>query len=165
MLDQNIANDCPILVVYGCNFPPSRTANYPLLLIEAQARYLHPYTIKFMDKQTKHVVTSTITASKRKPGEEEMTTSHGGFFDFLKQKSDQGLEEKEAEKEESAKHGYIIVFFAGGMSQNQMPPLGWMIKAYKTLSRDYRKSIKYLFVVHGSWWFRLIMFFMRTVIR
>ena len=54
---------------------------------------------------------------------------------------------------------YVIVFFGGGMKHK--PSLKWMIDAYKRLSRDYKKNVKKLFVVHPTWWFKLAIFFMK----
>jgi Rho GTPase-activating protein 1 len=56
---------------------------------------------------------------------------------------------------------YVIVFFGGGMKHK--PALGWMIDAYKRLSRDYKKNVKKLYVVHPTWWFKLAVFFMQNL--
>lgn len=57
------------------------------------------------------------------------------------------------------------------------PSLGWMIDAYKSLSREYtivlksfhllfsyKKNIKQLIIVHPSWWFKLLIGFMKNIV-
>lgn len=39
-----------------------------------------------------------------------------------------------------------------------------MRKAYNLLRRDYKKNIKQLIIVHPSWWFKFLMWIMRTIV-
>ncbi|EJU03378.1 Rho GTPase activation protein [Dacryopinax primogenitus] len=43
---------------------------------------------------------------------------------------------------------YTVVFFAGGSKYN--PGWNWVWKAYRSLSRKYRKNLKKLYIVHSS---------------
>ena len=56
---------------------------------------------------------------------------------------------------------YVLVFFVAGMTHR--PPLLWIVKAYRTLTRNFRKNIKRLYVVHPSWWFRVVLCLMKTI--
>lgn len=56
---------------------------------------------------------------------------------------------------------YVLVFFVAGMIHR--PPLLWIVKAYRTLTRSFRKNIKRLYVVHPSWWFRVVLCLMKTI--
>lgn len=53
---------------------------------------------------------------------------------------------------------YVLVFFGGGMRHK--PTLSWMIEAYKSLTRSYKKNIKHLYVVHPTWWFSFVIWCM-----
>jgi Rho GTPase-activating protein 1 len=57
---------------------------------------------------------------------------------------------------------YVLLFFGGGMQHK--PSLGWMISAYKSLTRSYKKNIKHLYVVHPTWWFSFVIWLMATIV-
>ncbi|KAI9097248.1 Rho GTPase activation protein [Phlyctochytrium arcticum] len=67
-----------------------------------------------------------------------------------------------ARLDEFVENDYVIVFFSGGASYK--PGWGWMIQAYKNLSRKYRKNLKNLYVVHPSLWPKLVIQTMATVV-
>ena len=64
--------------------------------------------------------------------------------------------------DEFVRNDYVIVFFAAPMEHS--PSLGWMIDAYKRLSRNYKKNVKKLFIVHASLWFKLVLGFMQKIV-
>ncbi|KAI9203378.1 Rho GTPase activation protein [Polychytrium aggregatum] len=53
------------------------------------------------------------------------------------------------------KSDYIVVFFSSGAKHH--PAWSWMIKAYQKLSRDYRKNLKNLYIVHPTMLAKLMM--------
>lgn len=50
---------------------------------------------------------------------------------------------------------YTLIFFAG--QTQHKPSMAWMLSAYQSLSRKYRKGIKKLFVVHSGTWTRIVL--------
>ena len=60
------------------------------------------------------------------------------------------------------RNDYVIVFFSEPLKD--LPKLGWMIDAYKKLSRDYKKNVQKMFIVHPSWWFKIVLGFMQKVV-
>ncbi|KAF0447231.1 Rho GTPase activation protein [Gigaspora margarita] len=57
---------------------------------------------------------------------------------------------------------YTVVLFAGGAKYN--PGWAWMFRAYKSLSRNYKKNLKSLYIVQPTTWARLYLDFMNVVI-
>ncbi|CAG8492172.1 1376_t:CDS:2 [Paraglomus occultum] len=57
---------------------------------------------------------------------------------------------------------YSVVFFAGGAKYR--PGWSWILKAYSSLGRKYKKNLKSFYVVHASRWTRLILDLMSAVI-
>jgi Rho GTPase-activating protein 1 len=58
---------------------------------------------------------------------------------------------------------YVAILFAQPMEHR--PTYGWMIKAYKALTRKYKKNIKKLYIVHPSAWFKILLWLMSHVLR
>jgi Rho GTPase-activating protein 1 len=50
---------------------------------------------------------------------------------------------------------YTLIFFAG--QTQHKPSTAWMLSAYQSLGRKYRKGIKKLFVVHSGTWTRIVL--------
>ncbi|CAG8545146.1 12996_t:CDS:2 [Funneliformis caledonium] len=57
---------------------------------------------------------------------------------------------------------YTVVLFIGGAKHN--PGWSWMFKAYKSLSRKYKKNLKSLYIVQPTMWARISLDFMNAVI-
>ncbi|CAG8661628.1 9231_t:CDS:2, partial [Scutellospora calospora] len=57
---------------------------------------------------------------------------------------------------------YTVVLFAGGAKYN--PGWTWMFRAYKSLSRKYKKNLKSLYMVQPTTWARVYLDFMNVVI-
>ncbi|CAI2184668.1 12792_t:CDS:2 [Funneliformis geosporum] len=57
---------------------------------------------------------------------------------------------------------YTVVLFVGGAKHN--PGWSWMFKAYKSLSRKYKKNLKSLYIVQPTLWARISLDFMNAVI-
>ncbi|CAG8437320.1 3438_t:CDS:2 [Ambispora gerdemannii] len=57
---------------------------------------------------------------------------------------------------------YTVVLFAGGAQHR--PGWHWMFRAYKSLSRKYKKNLKNLYIVHSTTWARVILDVMNVVI-
>ncbi|KAG9295652.1 hypothetical protein G9A89_002970 [Geosiphon pyriformis] len=57
---------------------------------------------------------------------------------------------------------YTVVFFAGGAQHR--PGWAWIFKAYKSLSRKYKKNLKNLYIVHSSTWARVLLDVMNIII-
>ncbi|TEB20117.1 hypothetical protein FA13DRAFT_1743366 [Coprinellus micaceus] len=49
---------------------------------------------------------------------------------------------------------YTVVFFASG--NKHTPGWNWVWKAYRSLSRKYRKNLKQLYIVHSSWFSKML---------
>ncbi|KAJ2935742.1 hypothetical protein H1R20_g1352, partial [Candolleomyces eurysporus] len=49
---------------------------------------------------------------------------------------------------------YTVVFFAAG--SNHTPGWNWVWKAYRSLSRKYRKNLKQLYIVHSSFFSKML---------
>lgn len=60
-----------------------------------------------------------------------------GLLAYIRHRLDQFVE-----------NDYVVVLFANPLDQR--PPWSWLIKAYKSLSREYKKNLKKLYVVHPS---------------
>lgn len=58
---------------------------------------------------------------------------------------------------------YVVVFFSAPMEHK--PEYKWMLKAYKELSRKYKKNIKKLFILHPSLWFKILLWIMSKLLR
>ena len=67
-----------------------------------------------------------------------------------------------AKLREYVENDYILVFFNSPIVNK--PSLLWMIKAYRSLNRSYRKNLKRLIVVHPTFWARLLMDSMKSFI-
>ncbi|KAG5440892.1 hypothetical protein PCK2_000047 [Pneumocystis canis] len=50
---------------------------------------------------------------------------------------------------------YSMVLFAGGIRCR--PSWNWLFQAYQSLGRKYRKHIKALYIVHSTWWIRVML--------
>ncbi|KAG0262398.1 hypothetical protein BG011_010195 [Mortierella polycephala] len=66
------------------------------------------------------------------------------------------------ELEQFVENDYTVVMFSGGAIYR--PGWGWLFKAYRSLSRRYKKNLKALYIVHPSTWPRLILGTMNAVI-
>ena len=59
---------------------------------------------------------------------------------------------------------YMIIFFNGGCSRKNFPPLKWLKKCYQMIHRRLRKNLKELVIVHPTWYIRFIVGFFRPFI-
>ncbi|KAF8937377.1 Rho GTPase activation protein [Dissophora ornata] len=59
-----------------------------------------------------------------------------------------------AQLEQFVENDYTIVMFSGGAMYR--PGWKWLFRAYRSLSRRYKKNLKALYIVHPSTWPRLI---------
>jgi Rho GTPase-activating protein 1 len=50
---------------------------------------------------------------------------------------------------------YTLIFFAG--QAEHKPNMTWMLSAYQSLGRKYRKGITKLFIVHSGTWTRIVL--------
>ncbi|KTW29881.1 hypothetical protein T552_01085 [Pneumocystis carinii B80] len=50
---------------------------------------------------------------------------------------------------------YSVILFAGGVQHR--PRWNWLFQAYQSLGRKYRKYIKVLYIVHSTWWIRVML--------
>ncbi|KAJ2935871.1 hypothetical protein H1R20_g1223, partial [Candolleomyces eurysporus] len=58
---------------------------------------------------------------------------------------------------------YTVVFFAAG--SNHTPGWNWVWKAYRSLSRKYRKNLKQLYIVHSSFFSKMLFSLAGAIIR
>jgi len=49
---------------------------------------------------------------------------------------------------------YVIVYVHSFFSSANRPAFGWLRKAYKILSRKYKKNLKSLFIIHPTFWIK-----------
>ncbi|RKP38617.1 Rho GTPase activation protein, partial [Dimargaris cristalligena] len=64
--------------------------------------------------------------------------------------------------DEFVENDYTVVLFTSGATNR--PGWTWLFKAYRSLSRKYKKNLKNLYVVHPSTWARVLMDMMNVVI-
>ncbi|KAG5437770.1 hypothetical protein PCANB_000483 [Pneumocystis canis] len=57
---------------------------------------------------------------------------------------------------------YSMVLFAGAVRYR--PSLSWLFQTYQSLGRKYRKHIKVLYIVHSTWWIRVMLDCVRMTI-
>jgi hypothetical protein len=57
---------------------------------------------------------------------------------------------------------YCLILFASG-AQYQ-PSWNWLLKAYRSLGRKYRKNLKNLYIVHPQTWIKMLMTMVLTVV-
>ena len=62
-----------------------------------------------------------------------------------------------------ANRDYVVVFYSAPMEHR--PSVSWMLTAYRSLSRKYKKNIKKLYVTHPSRWFRILIWFLSRILR
>lgn len=84
------------------------------------------------------------------------------FPDPKHQNYDELLEACFRRLDDYVRNDYVIVFFAEPLHHS--PSLGWMIKAYRRLSRNYKKNVQKLYIVHSSWWFKIVLGFMTKIV-
>eukprot|EP00462_Mataza_sp_D1_P025002 CAMPEP_0175135100 /NCGR_PEP_ID=MMETSP0087-20121206/8533_1 /TAXON_ID=136419 /ORGANISM="Unknown Unknown, Strain D1" /LENGTH=519 /DNA_ID=CAMNT_0016417709 /DNA_START=61 /DNA_END=1620 /DNA_ORIENTATION=+ len=58
----------------------------------------------------------------------------------------------------------IIYVHTNFRSQNKFP-LPWLREVYATLDRRYKKNVKRIFVIHATWWVKLVMSFAKPFVR
>uniref|UniRef100_A0A5S6QE38 Rho-GAP domain-containing protein n=1 Tax=Trichuris muris TaxID=70415 RepID=A0A5S6QE38_TRIMR len=56
---------------------------------------------------------------------------------------------------------YSIIYFHYGWRRCNLPPLGWLVRAYRALDRRFKKNLKSLYIVHPTCLLRII----RTVFK
>ncbi|BFZ61738.1 hypothetical protein YB2330_002813 [Saitoella coloradoensis] len=56
---------------------------------------------------------------------------------------------------------YSVVLLAGGGQHRMSWP--WMLKSYGSLGRKYRKNIKSLYILHSTWWVRVLFDLTNTI--
>ncbi|CAH8491150.1 unnamed protein product [Dicrocoelium dendriticum] len=47
-------------------------------------------------------------------------------------------------------HDYCLIYFHCGLTNRNKPRFGWLVQAYRTLDRDFRKNLKALYIVHPT---------------
>ncbi|KAF5402420.1 Rho GTPase-activating protein 1 [Paragonimus heterotremus] len=45
---------------------------------------------------------------------------------------------------------YCLIYFHFGLTNKNKPRLGWLVQAYRTLDRNFRKNLKALYIVHPT---------------
>ncbi|XP_034480316.1 rho GTPase-activating protein 68F isoform X1 [Drosophila innubila] len=60
------------------------------------------------------------------------------------------------EIEPYVKNDYIFVYFHQGLKDDKKPSAQFLWNSYKELDRDFRKNLKTLYVVHPTWFIRVI---------
>lgn len=59
---------------------------------------------------------------------------------------------------------YVIVYFHTNIQAENKPPLAWLKEIYSVFDRKYKKNLKRLFIVHPSWWVKVVLFFVSPFI-
>ena len=59
---------------------------------------------------------------------------------------------------------YIMVYFHQGLKEDNKPSIQFLWNSYKMLDRNFRKNLKNLYVVHPTWFIRVIWNFFRPFI-
>ena len=59
---------------------------------------------------------------------------------------------------------YNLVYLHTNIADGNKPSYAWMRKTYNALSRKYKKNLKALYVVHPSWWVRMLFMFARPFV-
>ncbi|CAL8075353.1 unnamed protein product [Calicophoron daubneyi] len=45
---------------------------------------------------------------------------------------------------------YCVIYFHFGLTRSNKPSFGWLVQAYRTLDRNFRKNLKALYIVHPT---------------
>ncbi|RKP15189.1 hypothetical protein BJ684DRAFT_14532 [Piptocephalis cylindrospora] len=64
--------------------------------------------------------------------------------------------------DELVENDYTLVFFSGGAKYR--PGWAWLFKSYQQMSRNYKKNLKHLYIVHPSMWARIMIDMMSAVV-
>ena len=56
---------------------------------------------------------------------------------------------------------YMVVYFNGGCTKKNHPPLSWLKKCYAMIEHHLRKNMKRLIIVHPTWHIKLILGFFK----
>lgn len=68
------------------------------------------------------------------------------------------------EMEPYVENDYIMVYFHQGLKEDNKPSVQFLWNSYKELDRNFRKNLKNLYVVHPTWFIRVIWNFFRPFI-
>lgn len=55
-----------------------------------------------------------------------------------------------------AKEDYVIIYFNTNTSSDNRPSMAWIREVYSVLEYKYRKNLKALYIVHPTWWTKLM---------
>lgn len=58
--------------------------------------------------------------------------------------------------EEYVQNDYVIVYFHQGLKEDNKPPVQFLWNSYKELDRSFKKNLKRLYVVHPTFFIRLV---------
>jgi hypothetical protein len=51
---------------------------------------------------------------------------------------------------------YTLVYFHHGLQKSSQPSFQWLVKVYKMLDRKYKKNLKALYIVHPTYFIKLL---------
>lgn len=51
---------------------------------------------------------------------------------------------------------YVLVYLQGGTSKDCVPSFSWLKRCYKMIDRKLRKNLKYLYLVHPTFWLKTL---------
>lgn len=60
---------------------------------------------------------------------------------------------------------YTIVYFHHGLNSQNKPPFRWLLQAYRTFDRKYKKNLKALYLVHPTNFIRVLWQLFKPFIR
>ena len=60
--------------------------------------------------------------------------------------------------------GYVIVYVHTTLSPENEPSFAWLKKVYELFDRRLKENLHLMYVVHASWWLKMAMNFLRTVV-
>lgn len=61
-------------------------------------------------------------------------------------------------------HDYTVLYCHTNIQSENKPPMKWLSQVYEIFNRKYKKNMKRLYVLHPSFWVKLVMFFVQPFV-
>ncbi|CAE6461380.1 unnamed protein product [Rhizoctonia solani] len=133
------------------SFPSPRSTNgFRLLEMEEQYEGMRPEEREAIDKAVNAVITQAGVDYETRP---MVVVTAASFPDPRQISYDILLARIVAYLDLYVENDYVVVFLAAG--GRHTPSWNWIWKAYRSMSRKYRKNLKRLLIVHPTWFSKM----------
>ncbi|KDN45020.1 hypothetical protein RSAG8_05193, partial [Rhizoctonia solani AG-8 WAC10335] len=134
------------------SFPSPRTHSNGFGLLEMEEQYegMRPEERDTIDKAVNAVITQAGVDYETRP---MVVVTAASFPDPRKISYDILLSRIVAYLDLYVENDYVVVFLAAG--GRHTPSWNWIWKAYRSMSRKYRKNLKRLLIVHPTWFSKM----------